>query len=393
MRRRDAWIYVQLRRSDCRSSFAVMVGCDTDVGLNRARLPEAIHLIATMLREHFERLKRLAGIELVPVGHLERLISSVGGFLAMYVIFLLERELLGEIGAATMVASMGATGVLLFAVPHGALSQPWAVVVGHVVSAIVGVACAKLIADTMMAAALAVGLSIAGMHYLRAIHPPGGATALTAVIGGSQVQALGFQFVLTPVLVNVLIIVAVAVILNASFAWRRYPAALGRKPVIERETAREAADGITHADFIAALQSIGTFVDISEDEFLKLRSLMREAAAARHVQPEAIMLGAYYSNGAFGQDWSVRRVIDAAPARVDGLPGDVIWRVVAGKDRGASGVSTRADFALWAAAEVARTESTWVRADAVARAGVGEESSSVRAPAVTVKAPGASSAR
>ncbi|MFX8373896.1 HPP family protein, partial [Acinetobacter baumannii] len=80
--------------------------------------------------------------------------------------------------------SMGASAVLLYAVPHGALSQPWAVLAGHAVSAVAGVAAARNISDPALAAAVAVGTAILAMHYLRAIHPPGGATALTAVVGG-----------------------------------------------------------------------------------------------------------------------------------------------------------------------------------------------------------------
>src|SRR5690625_7670775 len=96
-----------------------------------------------------------------------------------------------------MLASMGATAVLLFAVPHGALSQPWAVVGGHVVSAIVGVTCQLLIPNLFWAAALSGGVAVAAMYYLRCIHPPGGATALAAVIGGPELPALGSAYGIT----------------------------------------------------------------------------------------------------------------------------------------------------------------------------------------------------
>jgi CBS-domain-containing membrane protein len=119
---------------------------------------------------------------------------------------------------------MGASAVLLFAVPHGQLSQPWPVFGGHLVSALIGVASAKLVAPPLLAAAVAVALAISAMYYLRCIHPPGGATALTAVAGGETVHALGFHYVLTPVLLNVLIILAVALLFNFPFSWRRYPA-------------------------------------------------------------------------------------------------------------------------------------------------------------------------
>ena len=76
-------------------------------------------------------------------------------------------------------------------------------------------------------------LAIGAMHYLRCIHPPGGATALSAVLGGPAIEALGLQFILTPVLLNVIVILTVAVLYNYLFYWRRYPA--GLKPVANRE--------------------------------------------------------------------------------------------------------------------------------------------------------------
>ena len=228
-------------------------------------------------RASLSLVRRHLGIELAPVGHLERMVSALTGMIAIFVLVALECGVPGDPGAALLVASMGSSCVLLFAVPHGALSQPWSVLVGHLVSAVIGVTAARFVPDLALASALAVGISIGAMHYLRAIHPPGGATALTAVIGGAQVHDLGYTFVLTPVLINALLMVVAAVVINMAFAWRRYPAALApasakRKPSPDQE--------LSHADFIAALQRIGTFVDISEDEFTLLRKLMREQEAA-----------------------------------------------------------------------------------------------------------------
>jgi CBS domain-containing membrane protein len=299
---------------------------------------------------------RMLGIELSPVSHAEGLISMAGGFLVILLLIVLEQHLLGETGAAMLIGSMGASAVLLFAVPHGALSQPWAVIIGHVVSAAVGVTCARWVSDPTLAAALAVGLAIAVMHYLRAIHPPGGATALTAVIGGPQVAELGYAFVVTPVLVNALLMTVTAVAINAAFVWRRYPVALARTPGGQRQGDDE--DAMSHADFVSALKRIGTFVDISETEFLALRTMMREAAARRRVKPEEVRLGRYYSNGADGVGFCVRRVVD----QESDLPnGRVIWRVVAGLNREQTGISTRNEFANWACCEVQRAETAWMR--------------------------------
>lgn len=314
------------------------------------------------IRVRGERLYRYIGIERAPVGHIERGVSTIGGVVAIYVLMWLERGLLGDAGAAMLVASMGASAVLLFAVPHGALSQPWPVIGGHVISAIVGVTCARYVADPMLAAALAVGLSIGAMHYLRAIHPPGGATALTAVIGGQQVAALGYGFVVHPVLVNASIMVVAAIAINASFNWRRYPAAWGRPKSAEFSSAPDALT-LTHSDFTEALRRIGTFVDITEDEFMRLRELMREAADRRHLATDDIKLGRSYSNGAVGSHWGVRMIVDEEKGKPDGT---VIWRAVAGRDRNQTGLSTRGDFAAWAAYEVVRSESTWHRPASVA---------------------------
>jgi CBS-domain-containing membrane protein len=170
-------------------------------------------------------LRRWMGIDGVTTGHLEKWVSATGGLVALMIVLQVSQVQLGLQGAAVLVASMGASAVLLFAVPHGPLSQPWSVFGGHLVSAVVGVACARAIADPALAAAMAVGLAIGAMHYLRCIHPPGGATALSAVVGGNAVHQLGYQFVLTPVLVNVMTILLVALVFNAPFSWRRYPLA------------------------------------------------------------------------------------------------------------------------------------------------------------------------
>jgi CBS domain-containing membrane protein len=170
-------------------------------------------------------MRRIAGVAAGRAGHLEKWVSAVGGLCGLAVVLLISEAQLGLNNAAGLVASMGASAVLLFAVPHGPLSQPWAVFGGHLVSAFVGVACAQHIADPLLAAATAVAVAIGAMHYLGCIHPPGGATALSAVVGGPAVHQLGFQFVLTPVMLNAVSILAVAVIFNAPFAWRRYPAA------------------------------------------------------------------------------------------------------------------------------------------------------------------------
>jgi CBS-domain-containing membrane protein len=182
------------------------------------------------MRRILTRLGNIAGIGSERATHLEKWISIAGGIAGLTGVMLISQAQLGLEGSVGLVASMGASAVLLFAVPHGPLSQPWPVLGGHLVSAIVGVACSKVIPLPTLAAPIAVGLAIGSMHYLRCIHPPGGATALSAVVGGETVSQLGFQFVITPVLWNAIVILAIAFVFNYPFNWRRYPLALMQRP-------------------------------------------------------------------------------------------------------------------------------------------------------------------
>jgi CBS domain-containing membrane protein len=177
-------------------------------------------------------VRGLLGVDSSRAAVRDVLVSGLGGCVAIAAIVYFCNRFVGAPQAgALLVASMGASAVLLFALPHGPLSQPWAVIGGHGSSAVVGVAWATLVSDLPIAAALAVGSSIALMQVLRCVHPPGGATALSAVIGGPTVHALGMRYVLTPVLLNAMVIVSVAVAFNALLGSRPYPAFLaGKRP-------------------------------------------------------------------------------------------------------------------------------------------------------------------
>ena len=210
-----------------------------------------------------------------PATHTEKLISVAGGFAGILLVLLVSSQVLDFHGATLVVASMGASAVLLFATPHSALSQPWSLLGGHLISALIGITCAKFLSNPLYAGALAVALSIGAMHYLRCLHPPGGATALVTVLGGEQVRALGYGFLLTPVLVNVLIILAVAVTANYPFRWRRYPewlAVASDDPGVAHDPHPEKCM-IAHSDLVYALSEIDSFIDVTEEDLLQIYQL------------------------------------------------------------------------------------------------------------------------
>lgn len=221
------------------------------------------------------QLLKWLGVELIEVSWLEKLVSVVGAFAAIFCVFLVTRLSLPESAAVEVIASMGATAVLLYAVPHGPLSQPWPVLGGHFFSAIIGVICAQLIPDTALATALAVGLAIGVMHQLKCIHPPGGATAFTAVMGGDAIRELGFHFVWQPVMLNSLVMLGLAIAINWLFPWRRYPASLIRRPKLSSPAPSHDAVA-AHEQVVQALRAIDSFVDISEEDLLHLSDLLKK---------------------------------------------------------------------------------------------------------------------
>lgn len=289
----------------------------------------------------------LMGLELTPNGHFEKLLSGMGGFIGILAVLVVSTHAVGDASAALIVASMGASAVLLFAVPHGPLSQPWPVLGGHLLSALVGVTCARLVRDPRLAAPTAVGLAITTMYYGRCIHPPGGATALTAVIGGKAIHSLGYGYVLTPVALNALILLAVAVAVNWPFAWRRYPGSLVRRP----RAAELRPPIISHEHLSFAVRQMGSLVDVAEEDLVEIYLLAQQHAQGTHVAPEKIRVGGCYANNPSSPHYAVRLVVEERPGTT---PEEqlVVYEVVVGREVRRHGTTTRAAFALWATAEV-----------------------------------------
>lgn len=216
-------------------------------------------------------------------GRLDRVRSAIGACFGLFATALFTHLLAPDL-SAWLIAPMGASAVLLFCVPASPLAQPWSVVGGNTVSALVGVACAQLVPDFLLAASLAGCLAIAAMFALRCLHPPGGAVALTAVLGGAAVHDAGFLFALRPVFLNCLLIVTAALIYN-NLTGRRYPHAqhaADRNVHATGDPAPETRLGITEGDVETALARYGEVLDVSPDDLLAVVEDARQLALARH---------------------------------------------------------------------------------------------------------------
>lgn len=301
----------------------------------------------------FRKVIAFLGIEFNPVDHREKALSTVGGFIGILAILWVSELSVDASQVPLILASFGASAVLLFAVPHGALSQPWPLLGGHLISAGIGVTCYRFIPNVPLAAASAVALAIAAMHYLRCIHPPGGATALTAVIGGPSIQSLGYQYVLTPVFLNAATILIMAIIFNAFWPWRRYPVSWRR-----REPLPDSFP-IARVDLEYALKCIDSFIDVIPEDLVRIYEFaIQHHAESTHLQPSSIRLNSYYSNGQYGHQWAVRQVIAEFGDTAAGQ--DMItYKIIVGEGRRTTQNCPRAEFALWARHEVVRDENSW----------------------------------
>ena len=152
----------------------------------------------------------------------DALIGTVGAALAVAITWLVSEALLDSV-APILALSMGASAVILFTMPTAPAAQPAPLIVAHCVAAFWGVLSAQLIDNTALAVGIAVGVHAGLMVRFGYMHPPSGGTALTAVIGGEAVTKLGYTFIWRPVLLNALLLVLLAIVINAPFTWRRYP--------------------------------------------------------------------------------------------------------------------------------------------------------------------------
>ncbi|MBF0627973.1 MAG: HPP family protein [Magnetococcales bacterium] len=150
--------------------------------------------------------------------------SWLGSLLGILLVAALDRLLFQDTERMLLIGSFGASAVLIYGAPSSPLAQPRNLLLGHFVSALIGVACAQLLPQqSWLAAPLAVSGAIALMQLTRSLHPPGGATALIAVIGSEQIHALGFLYAFLPVLSGAALMLAVALLLNNLVPTRRYP--------------------------------------------------------------------------------------------------------------------------------------------------------------------------
>jgi CBS domain-containing membrane protein len=213
----------------------------------------------------------------------DRVLAALGAGVGIAAVGLFGLAVHGDGAAAPWIAiPVAASAVLLFAVPSSPMAQPWPVIGGNALSALVGVCVAQAIGGGALAGGLAVALAIGAMSVARCLHPPGAAAALTATVGGPAVDSAGWLFPLDPIATGALVLVAVGWAFH-KLSGHAYPHV---KPsaVATADPLPSPRTGLRSDDIDAVLAQMGETFDISRDDLelllteLEARVLSRERA-------------------------------------------------------------------------------------------------------------------
>ena len=217
----------------------------------------------------------------------DRSIACLGAFIGIGMTGLISGWAVGNLEhLPLLVAPLGASAVLLFAVPASPLAQPWSIIGGNTISALVGIAVAHLVPDKALGAAIAVAAAIAVMSLLRCLHPPGGAASLLGVLGGPTAASFSFGFAFLPVALNSILLVILGLVFHR-FSRHSYP----HKPKLVMATTHGTRDlpaqlrvELTEVDIDAALAEGDEPLDIARDDLHRIVRRAELAALERTAQ-------------------------------------------------------------------------------------------------------------
>ena len=210
----------------------------------------------------------------------DRLLCGIGALLGLAISSLISWYVLGDFNA-WYIAPMGASSVLLFAVPASPLAQPWNMVVGNTIAGIIGVTCAIFISNSTEAFSVAVALAIFLMMTTDSLHPPSGAVAITAVLGGESIHQLGYYFIFYPVLLNSVLLLVIAIIFNRLLG-KQYPQVAQINTRTKDPTPTQKVT-IQPQDIQDVLEEQTELLDISEYDLQKIILEAQAKANARIV--------------------------------------------------------------------------------------------------------------
>ncbi|MEQ1484318.1 HPP family protein [Methyloglobulus sp.] len=234
---------------------------------------------------NINRLFRAIPVDPVNLSFKGKLLSVASCFTVILAMAWVSQQFTLPTAYPMLIASMGASAVIVFIIPNSPLAQPWPLVGGQLVSTVIGIVCAQIVSDTAFASAFAVGGSVLAMLLLRCLHPPGAASALTPVISGDSIVSLGYGFVLLPVSLNIAVMLVLAIVVNRWLLRHEYPTRPRKSyknsthdPIVELTQ----QPGISEQDVEQVLQKMDTFMDVSTGDLSRLLADVQMQSVKRH---------------------------------------------------------------------------------------------------------------
>jgi len=236
-----------------------------------------------MVKMKYSHFLKYLAVDPVNFSVKAKLLSLMACIASIYLVALITKEVFPWEGHPVIIASMGASAIILFFIPSSPLAQPWPFVGGQLISAAVGVAASLHVQDIPTAATVAVGGSLLLMLLMRCLHPPGAATSLAPIMAGSSISSLGYSFVIVPVAINVIIMLFMAVAINRWLLKRDYPSPLAVTNDPGKRTVKEVrGDAIfSEEDLSEALADSDTLIDITHAELSALLARVGHLAFKR----------------------------------------------------------------------------------------------------------------
>ncbi|WP_341676129.1 HPP family protein [Niveibacterium sp. SC-1] len=229
-------------------------------------------------------LRALVG-DAVPLSWGEANRSAIAAFCGLGFTALFAWLLRLDAATPLLLTPIAASTVILFAIPHSPLAQPWSFAGGSTLAALVGLACALLIPDPLWAGLCAVPLAIWLMGRTACLHPPAGAQALAFALAGRVLLAQGWRHALWPLALNLGGMLIAAFAANNLLKGRRYPFRAEKTAThATRDPEPLARLGIRHEDLRHAMTKMDTFLDIAEADLVSVYALATQHAFQRTTQ-------------------------------------------------------------------------------------------------------------
>jgi CBS domain-containing membrane protein len=216
------------------------------------------------VKDFFSRWFHYFGQDQAQVAWNERIRSSVGALIGLFCTLALGKFLGEFVGVSEWVlASLGASALLIFVLPSSPMAQPWAVIGGNTLSALIGISCNYLFSNPLIAMPVAASSAIMGMFLLRCLHPPAAAVALIAVLG----HITHYRYAFFPVMIDSLALCMVAVAYN-SLTGKIYPTRPPVPKILPVRQEQERAQAQARLDKL--LNEYQEVMDVDREELIKI---------------------------------------------------------------------------------------------------------------------------